>query len=80
MARLALDSVTDSVLKVVQPELSDSYSAEGKPVQLLSVGVPLLALTPAAVSFASNRPWCVNVCVSVCECVCARVCFRAGAA
>ena len=51
MARLALDSVTDSVLQVVQPELcaqlSDSYFAEGKPVQLLSVGVPLLALIMA---------------------------------
>jgi hypothetical protein len=42
-----------------------------------SAGVPLLALTLAAVSFASNRPWCV----SVCECVCprARARFRAGA-
>ena len=39
----------------------------------MSVGVPLLALTPAVVSFASNRPWCVSVCVGVCECACALI-------
>ena len=43
----------------------------------MSVGVPLLALTPAVVSFASTRPRCVSVCVGVCvgvcECVCALI-------
>ena len=63
-----------------------SWLGAGVAVWRDAAGVPVLALTPAAVSLASNRPLCacacvrararvrVRVCARLCACMCAHEC------